>query len=106
MAEYKPFLKWLECTCGKKDKHGVIKLFKTPCKKLTSDGMPDKKYRWLCNFEVSGANQEKIFMHSTMKAPPRGGLTACIEKARQMGCRELYWERLKNGKIVIRKFLI
>lgn len=106
MTKYEPFIKWLECTCGKNDKNGIIKLFARPWKKLASDGMPAKKYRWLCNFEVSGANREKMLLHSTMKPPPRGSLKVCMEKARQLGIREFTIQRLKNGELLVRKYLI
>lgn len=90
------FIQWLEgCSCGAvAPAHGIVRLYALPLAPLM-DGLPGQPWVWCCNFTVRAG---KAVMHAALTAPPPGTIKLLFAKARELGVRELMWDRVEaNG---------
>lgn len=79
--------------------HGIVRLYALPLAPMM-DGLPGQPWVWCCNFTLTA---ERATMYAALTAPPAGGLRVLLAKAKQLGVKELTWDRVeKNGVRVVR----
>lgn len=83
-----PFISWLTSDTGR---HGIVRLYDAPLAPIV-EGLPGQPWTWCCNFTLQGS---RGLIQAASKAPSRQELKVLLDLARELGCAELVWERVK-----------
>jgi len=70
----------------------MIRLYKLPLSPMM-EGLPSQPWIWNCMFTLKG---NRAFMFGAIDAPPQGGMSILIRKAREIGAKQLVWDRVET----------